>query len=871
MKLLLALSVLLLEMSAMALTAYDLQCENDASPFNVDVARPRLSWKLKSTVQGDRQNGYQILVASSPERLSRDEVDLWDSGKVTSSQTMQIEYAGKELPSTTIVHWKLRVWDCEGKASEWTAPAMWSMGLLKPEDWQAKWIGGDASFKSMPVFRKRLSVANKPARAMVYICGVGQFEMHLNGMKVGNDLLQPGWTNYRKTLLYCAYDITSQFSGGDNQIDVLLGNGMYHVEKTDRYKKFTGSFGQPMLIAQVHLAFDDGTTQIIGTDRSWQCAAGPTTYCHIYGGEDYDARLASPAQWVDANELPTPAGVLRGSSQSAPVIHIQKTFSPVSTTTPKPGVTVYDFGQNCSMIPEIRVRGKSGATIKLIAGELLKEGLVSQKSTGGPVSYSYTCSGEGEETWSPKFTYYGARYLQVETTEVEVLEIRSNFICSTMPAAGTFECSNELFNRTRALIDWAIRSNAMSVLTDCPHRERLGWLEQTYLMGPAIMYSYALPKFFTKVSGDMADAQNDDGLVPDIAPEYTRFPGGFLDSPEWGSACILVPWQCYRWYGDRAILERSYPMMQRYMAYLGTKAQDHLLDHGLGDWYDLGPKPPGESQLTPKGVTATATWFLNARVMQQIALLLGKPQDAEQYDELSMRIREAFLAKYYDAAMKRIATSSQTAMAMPVVVGLMPEADVPQIIGNLVADIRASDNALTAGDVGYYYLLRALADHGYSDVIFDMNTRSDRPGYGFILSKGATALTEAWTARESSSHNHFMLGHLLAWFYNDLVGIGQADDSIAFEKIIIRPAVVGDVTWAKASYDSARGMIAASWKREASVFVLEVSIPPGSTARVFVPADRAQAINVDEARLIQRQNSLAEFEVESGNHRFEVR
>ena len=799
-----------------------------------------------------------------------------------------VPYAGMPLKSTQQVFWKLRVWNRDGKPGEWSQPATGSMGLLADEDWQAKWIGADLTGEAMPVFRKSFETRRNVSRAMIHVCGLGQFELSINGKKISEDFLQPGWTNYRKTRLYCSYDVTRQMQAGENVIGVMLGNGMYNVVGGKRYTKFKGSFGQPMMIAQLHLTFEDGSGQIIASDESWESTAGPITFSCIYGGEDYDARMeqkgwnepkSDDSGWKTSVARNVTDVELRGASRSAAPIRIAKTFSPVQITHPKPGVSVYDMAQNCSMIPRITVRGKAGATVKLIPGELLKDGLVSQKSSGGPVYFMYTLKGGADETWSPRFTYYGARYLQTESTDAEVIDVKSLFICSTMPPAGTFECSNELFNKTRTLIDWAIRSNAMSVLSDCPHREKLGWLEQAHLMGPAIMYSYQLPKFLTKISGDMSDAQRPDGLVPDIAPEYTVFTEGFVDSPEWGSACILVPWQAYRWYGDRAILERHYPMMQRYLSYLGTKATDHILSHGLGDWYDLGPKPPSLAQLTPIALTATAVYYQDADVMRQIAAMLGKSGDAARYDLLASEIRASFLKTFHDTKAKRIGTASQTSMAMPVAVGLIPEADVPAVIDNLANEIRDTDFKLTAGDVGYQYVLRALADNGRSDVIFDMNARSDRPGYGYILAKGATALTEAWSARDGSSHNHFMLGHLLGWFYNGLLGISQETDSVAFGKIIIRPSVVGDVTWAKGSYQSVRGMIRCEWNKSEASFDLSIAIPPNATARVFIPAKQAAMITeagkaleaAPDIRLVARNESHAEVEVDSGTYRFEVR
>jgi hypothetical protein len=716
---------------------------------------------------------------------------------------------------------------------------------------------GGPTIKTLPIFRKAFPIAKPVARAMLYVCGLGQYELHLNGRKVGDAVLEPGWTDYRKTCLYQAYDVTGQLQPGENVVGVMLGNGMYNVAATPgRYTKFTGSMGQPKVIGQLEVTYADGTRQTIATNTSWQVAGGPITFSSVYGGEDYDARLArtawdapggDAAGWQAAIETEGPGGRLAGSSRAAPPITVAADLSPQHVTHPAPDAWVYDLGQNCAMMPALTVSGRAGAAVRLTPGEVLKpDGTVSQEPSGGPTYFTYVLRGGASETWSPRFTYTGFRYVQVSgavpagSPNPGHLPVISNlhglFVTSSSPIAGDFACSNALFNRTANIIRWSMRNNMMSVLTDCPHRERLGWLEQVHLVGPSLAYNFDVSALFTKTCADMGDAQLGSGLVPDIAPEYAVFSGGFRDSPEWGSASVLIPWQVYQWYGDRAVLERSYGMMKRYVEYLGTTAKDHVLSHGLGDWYDLGPNAPGYAQLTPIPLTATAFYYRDLTILQQTAELLGHDDDAKSFAVLASAVREAFNAALYHPASHSYATGSQTANAIPLVMGLAPEADRAAILDNVVRDIRARHNGLTAGDIGYRYLLRALADGGRSDVIFDMNCRSDRPGYGMILAKGATALTEAWDARRDSSQDHFMLGHIMEWFYRDLAGIGCDPSAVAFKKIVIRPTPVGDVTWAKTSYASASGTIQSSWHLADGAFVLDLVIPAGTSAEVRPPA-----------------------------------
>jgi hypothetical protein len=417
----------------------------------------------------------------------------------------------------------------------------------------------------------------------------------------------------------------------------------------------------------------------------------------------------------------------------------------------------------------------------------------------------------------------------------------------------------------------------VSLMTDCPHRERLGWLEEDHLNGPALRYEFDLAQLFTKTLNDIADSQLANGLVPTTAPEYTIFRdrgdtnhlrGIFGDSPEWSSTFILVPWQQYEFDGDLNLFRQHYGAMTNYLAYLGSRATNDIVNYGLGDWFDVGPKKPGVSQLTPIALTATAFYFQDAEIMSRAAALLGKTDDAKQFSELAGKIRAAFNEKFYNPTNHIYAAGSQCANAIPLVMGICEPTNRAAVVDAIVADVHSRGNALTAGDVGYRYLLRALADGGRSDVIFDINNQSDKPGYGMQLKRGATSLTEAWDAAPGPSQNHFMLGQIQEWFYHDLAGIQNAPGSAGFKEIIINPQPVGDVTWVNASYNSIRGKIVSDWKRDGGKFTLKVSIPANTTATVFVPAQSASAVKVEGAAFLRMENDRAVFAIGSGDYTF---
>ena len=566
-----------------------------------------------------------------------------------------------------------------------------------------------------------------------------------------------------------------------------------------------------------------------------------------------------------------------------------ESIEPISRTQLSKTVEVIDFGQNASYMPKITVSGPLGSTVRLTHAEVLHEdGTINRRTCGGnrgPAYWQYTKSTEGSETWFPQFFYAGCRYLQVdripptESDKLPTLEQCTGIVVhSSANAVGEFQCSNDLLNRIRTLVRWAQRSNMVSVLTDCPHREKLGWLEQYHLNGPAIRYEFDVPRVLSKGMRDMADSQLSNGLVPNIAPEYVEFPGTFRAAAEWGSAVILVPWQQYQFTGDTQLFETYYETMQRYLGYLKSQATDHIVSEGLGDWYDLGPaERPGHAQLTPPPITATAFYYRDAQLMSKIAHLLGKHEDAEKYSNLAKEVRQAWITLFRNED-GTYATDSQCTNAIGLEMELVKSEDRSAVLESLVRDLRENGNATTAGDVGHRYVLLALAGNGHSDLIYRMINQDERPGYGYQLKKGATSLTEAWDANHMASHNHFMLGHITEWFYKSLLGIRPDPERPGFKNVIIAPTPVGEMSWAEGSYESLHGPIKVRWERGDGQFMLSLEIPANTTARVHLPASR-EAKLLESGKPVEdqpgigslnRESGHAILEVASGNYNFQV-
>jgi alpha-L-rhamnosidase len=895
--LVIAMFILCVQVHAQILQAVKLKCESKTDPLGIENASPSLRWQLASTQRSVMQIGYRILVTDNMTSLGKNVGNIWDSKQVLSGASIQVKYAGKPLIATKQYYWKVMLWDNKRNVSAWSKTATWQMGLLANKDWKgATWIAYEKIADSninilptdgkkdkyqgnnvLPMLRKSFAISKAVKKASMFISGLGHFEMSINGKKIGDHFLDPGWTKYDKQALYVPFDVTTELMKGGNAIGVMLGNGFYYVPPVSgRYRKLKSAFGYPKMICRLAIEYADGSREDVVSDQSWKTAKSPITFSSIYGGEDYDANLEQPGwdsyNFKDASWQPVVMvdGPPTLNSQMAEPLKVMQTFTPVKVTALKSNSWVYDLGQNASGITQISVQGKKGDTITIYPGELLKpDGSVSQRVTGAPYYLKYILKSSGIETWQPRFTYYGYRYLQVNggapKTESNggslpvLLSVVGLHTRNAAATSGTFSCSNELFNRTHTLIDWAIRSNMASVFTDCPHREKLGWLEQDHLMGNSVHYTYDVVNIFEKLLQDMKHSQTADGLIPEIAPEYVKFEWGgdmFRDSPEWGSSGIIIPWYLYEWYGDKTVLEESYEMMKRYASYLENKGKqsNYILKQGLGDWYDLGPKAPGVSQLTPMGVTGTAMFYYDLNILSKTAKLLGKMDDVAAYESLAMKVKQSFNDTFFNRQTNQYATGSQAANAMAVYMNLVEPEYKSAVVDNIVKDIRDHKNALTAGDIGYRYLLCVLHEAGRSDVIYDMNSRSDVPGYGYQLAKGATALTESWAALPTASNNHFMLGHLMEWFYRGLAGIDQADSSIAYKQIVIKPEIVGDVTSAKGSFESMYGTIVSDWKKEKKVLKLRANIPANTTAIIYVPAKDVSDIVEGKSSIATNQN-----------------
>ncbi|MES2921821.1 MAG: family 78 glycoside hydrolase catalytic domain [Verrucomicrobiota bacterium] len=1014
MKLFAALFTLLTIPVLHALEPGDLRCDWGKDPLGVDSSPPRLSWKLKASL-GDpadaRQTAWQILAASSEEKLAADTGDLWDSGRVPGDAQLHVPYAGRPLAASQQVFWKVRVWKSDGQPGAWSPPARWTMGLATNADWDGarwltdpellKWRRGALGYRSQPtksedeakwiqidlgqpqpidaivlhglrhtvaenlgfprrfkveaaataefknavliadltaedfrnpwttrielktktftarhlrltatrlrttdgeiclalsqivlrsgaknvaagatvtasdsietspwsaasvtdgigepgvnplanstlLLRREFNLPSPVKRAVLHLSGLGECQISLNGTNpAGDTFLTTGWTRYDRTCLYQTLDVTRALKAGDNTLSLSLAGGTYNVQD-GRYVKFVTDFRPLTAIAALRLELADGSTQTITTDDQWQAATGPTTFSNLFGGEDFDAGK-SPGPWRPAVAWAGPGGTLRGFSHASPPFTGHEIFAPNSSHEIRPGVVVHDFGQNTAMVLNLHVRGPRGASVKITPGELIsKDGSVERGSSGGKnVWWNYTLAGNADgESWSPRFFYQGCRYVQVETSPAEgagaselpvVEKIESVVAHSDSAPAGNFTCSSDLFNRIRTLVRWAQRSNLAHVLTDCPHRERLGWLEQYHLNGPSLRYETDLTRLYAKTFGDMADAQEPNGFIPNVAPESIVFSGDFRASPEWSASVILAAWQHYVWTGDDTPLRGNYDVMARFLEDLARRADGDILDYGLGDWYDVGPKPPGYAQLTPKSLTATAIYQECVSRMRDIAVHLGKTEDSYRYAKLAISISEAFNKRFLDPQTGIYATGSQTAQAMPLVLGLVTDELRVKSLEALVSNIEGGGHAVTAGDIGYRYVLRALAAANRSDVVFAMVNQTEKPGYGYQLAQGATSLTEAWSALRSSSQNHFMLGQVTEWFYGDLAGLAPDPQAPGWRNIIVRPQPAGDITSASASHETPLGTASVNWSIRDGKFELLVCIPVGSTADVTLP------------------------------------
>src|SRR5574344_246346 len=731
-------------------------------------------------------------------------------------------------------------------------------------------------FFKLPEFRREFTLEKRVKKATAYVCGLGQFELYLNGGKVGDHFLDPGWTKFDKQSLYVTFDVTSMLKKGSNAIGAMLGNGFFNMPRA-RYFKLFQSYGAPRLVMLLTIEYKDGTVENIVTDKDWKVSQSPITFSSTYGGEDYDANLYqegwnepgfNDSSWSSPVVLGPVTPGSRPTDFAAGVWNPQlvpQEYDPIKVVEIFPAKKyyrnsegwLYDLGENFAGIVRIKGRAEKSSPIKMEPSELMTADTMLYRNVSySPSYYSYTPKAGTTSEWQPRFSYWGFRYVLVSGAVPEgeanpdglpvIEQLDGLFTTNSAKMVGTFDCSNDLFNRINKLIIRAERSNMVSILTDCPHREKLGWLEQDHLMQFSLLYNFDLYRLYSKIMEDIKLAQTPEGIVPCIAPEYIRFSGGFADTPEWGSTFIISPWYMYLWYGDDTMIKNNYPEMRRYLDYLSSRAVDGIVAYGLGDWYDLGPKGPGGAQLTSNAVSATAMYYYDICLMSKMAKLLGKDSEVTELNTLAGRVKDSFNRKCSDPKTNKYERNSQTANAMALFMGLTTEDSKQAALDNLIADIKSRGNALTAGDIGYRYVVQALQQAGRQDVIYDINSNTSVPGYGWMLNHGATALTESWQAMADKSNNHFMMGHLQEWLYGGLGGIRPDEsgtpETVGWKHFTIAPQPCGNITYCNVSYDSVRGKIVSKWKISDNTFLLEVIIPKNTTATVVLPGQKAKEV-----------------------------
>lgn len=882
----------------------DLRCEYRSNPLGIDVTLPRFSWVINHPKRGQLQWAYQVLVASGRADLDLERGDKWNSGKVTTEHSTNINYAGSTLESGKAYCWKVRVWDQNGKVSPYSATAIFETGLLSPDDWGAEWIEGKGygestlfdlvqgtttKISSGYLLRKEFSVKKDIVRARAYVSGLGYYELRINGNKIGDSVLEPSWTDYKKRVLYSTYDVSKNLKKGENTVGIMLGNGRY----IEAY-----GYGPPKVIMQLNIEFADDTSESVVSEGTWKTAQGPIVANDIYYGETYDARRErsgwdtpyhDDSDWDEARIADEPGGKLV-SQASFPPVKVTKIIQPIEITNPKPEVYVYDFGQNFTGWVKLCLGGPRGTRVSLRHAELLYEdGMINTvPNRKAMATDTYILKGEEKEIYEPRFTYHGFRYVEVTgfpgTPTLESIEGR--VVHSAVEPVGGFICSNSLINSIHKNVLWGQLSNLMSIPTDCPQRnERMGWMGDAQLVAEEAIYNFGMVGFYTKWLEDISDSQAEDGSVPDVVPPYWSL---YPADPVWGTACVVIPWYLYQYYGDRRVLEKSYSLIQRWVEFLTSKTTDYILSYSkYGDWCPPAHIKPVD---TPGELTSTWYYYHDALILSKIAHILGKFAEAKKYSQLSSRIKEAFNKEFLKD--DHYATGSQTCNVLPLFLDMVPEEKQEAVLKNLIDDIIVTHGThLNTGIVGTRYILDVLTKYSRVDIAYKLAVQTTYPSWGYMLREGATTLWERWEYLADggmNSHNHIMLGSVDAWFYKVLAGINIDSDAPGFSRIIIRPYLVADLNHVSASVKTIRGIISSSWKKGENSLTLNITLPVNTQAKVGVPKMKLGNVTIKESgKTIWRNGSYLQgipgitggsdekeyvtFKVGSGSYSFEAR
>lgn len=864
----------------------DLKCEYATNPIGLDVLSPQLSWRLISKENATSQTAYQIIVADSPEKITQNIANMWDSGKIFSNKSTGVSYKGVELKSKQQYFWKVKIWDKNNKESNWSDIAFFEMGLLNQKDWISEWIGSGPLWENrVKYFRKTFTIDKEIKSARFYIAGIGYYELFINGSKIGDQVLDPGTTSYDKRVLYSTFDVKNHLKN-QNVIGVTVAPGWYGTEK---------------LRAQLEINFSDGTKNTLITSGStgWSVSIGPIVSSSIFDGETYDARLERSGWnseirlnndnldrdygWKNVVNVDPPGGKL--VAQKLEPIKIVDVIVPKIIKEPKPGIYVIDTEQNMAGWASLKIKGTQGTKITLkFAESLYEDGTVNQENLRlAAAKDTYILNGNGEESWEPSFTYHGFRYIQVEGFPYKPIigDIKVKFIRSAVNSVGKFKCSNELLNSIFKMVVSTEASNLHSIPTDCPQRdERMGWLNDLTVRIDQALYNFDLSRFYAKYIDDVKDTQRDDGSITCTAP----FRWGNNPADPVSASYLLLAFQSYIFYDNINIINEHYEGLKSWVDYLYSRTENGIVNYSYyGDWsppikFAVNPGS-ANSKDTPGSLMSTGYLYYCSNIISQLARTIGNSEDESTYKQLSKEIADAFNREYWNEQTGGYASNNQASNSFALFLKIVPENRIQRVVNNLVEDVKKNDFHLTTGNLCTKYLLEMLTEYGHHEIAYKIATQKTYPSWGYMLDNGATTLWERWeyaTGGAMNSHNHPMMGSIGSWFYKYVIGIQPNNNAPGFSEFTIHPYIFEDLDFAEGEFDSIKGKIKSSWKKGSGSIMLSVVIPENTNAIIYIPTTKLKSITannkninrIKEIKFLRSESQYAVYSVGSGSYNF---
>ncbi|UZR98611.1 family 78 glycoside hydrolase catalytic domain [Chondrinema litorale] len=880
------------------LKVYDLRCDYLKNPLGIDNLHPQFSWKISSQKKHIIQQSFEIQIAQTIGDLVTGKSLLFDAKLNTSSNLFN--YNSEKLKEKTRYYWRVRVTDAEGNTSQWSEINWFETSIISKSSWVAKWIKNplfnDDSLNSKPApyFRKSFTINNVPKNGRIYVTGLGYFELYINGKKVGDHILDPVKTRYDKSVKYLTFDITDHLKIGENVIGLVLGTGWYNHFANAVWRFDSAPWrSYPELICQAEIDFENGEKIQVNSDETWKTAQGPILFDGIRNGETYDARMEisgwsesgfDDTKWKQAILSDSPKGKL-SSQMIEPIKEIQE-IKPVSVKEVKPGVWVFDMGQNIAGYCRLKTAGPTGARISLKHGEkLYPDGSVEQKQilrflkSGEAQTDHYILRGEGMEVFKPHFVYHGFQYVEVlGLTHTPTLETLTGIVLYTsFENVGNFLCSDQTLNLLQQNTRWSFIGNYHGIPTDCPHREKIGWTGDAQLVAEAGLMNYKTQRAYIKWLDDFVDEQQENGDLPGVIPssgwgyEYGKNPEtrhlGY--GPQWEGAFIQLTWDLYLHTGDTTILSRFYAPMKKYINFLYQNTDNYTLNFGIDDHKPVSTKTEGD-------ILASGYLYNFTNIMSKIASILKEEEDQSYFDTQIPKIKNAFNKKYYDAKTGTYGNGGQTSLALALYFQLVPEGENQKVFKNLLQNIEEHNYHFDVGVVGLKFLYNVLREYGKSEILYKMVTQKDIPGYAYWLEQGANTLWQDWDG--SMSHNHIMFGTVSEWFFESIAGIQLDSETPGMQHFYIKPDLIPQLTWASAEHENRFGKIISSWVKKENYTIYNIEIPANSSASFRLPTINlslieinGETLNQSEKDVIYQQDQVHFLKLYSGKYNIVVK